>query len=55
MHAYFEKAFPRTHAALKRETVGEGGLSLLYTWEGTDSSAPPCLLMSHIDVVPVET
>ena len=54
LHEYLEKAFPRTHETLKREVVGEGRLSLLYTWEGTDPSASPFLLMSHIDVVPVE-
>jgi carboxypeptidase PM20D1 len=54
LHEVLEKAFPRTHETLKREAVGEGGLSLLYTWEGTDPSASPFLLMSHIDVVPVE-
>ena len=54
LHEYLEKAFPRTHETLKRETAGEGGLSLLYTWEGTDPAAPPFLLMSHVDVVPVE-
>jgi carboxypeptidase PM20D1 len=55
LHEFFEKAFPRTHKTLKREAVGQGGLSLLYTWEGTDPTARPFLLMSHIDVVPVET
>ena len=54
LHEYLEKAFPRTHATLNRETVGQSGLSLLYTWKGTDPSAAPFLLMSHIDVVPVE-
>ena len=43
--------YPRAHAALKRETVG--GLSLLYTWAGTDPAAKPIMLMAHQDVVPV--
>ena len=54
LHEYLHDAFPRTHELLKREAVDEGGLSLLYTWEGSDPSAGPFLLMSHIDVVPVE-
>lgn len=27
---------------------------LLYTWEGTDTTSPPILLLAHQDVVPVE-
>ena len=49
---YFEEAFPGVHAALEREIVG--GYSLLYRWKGSDASRRPILLMSHIDVVPVE-
>ncbi len=49
---YFEGAFPGVHAALERESVG--GYSLLYRWSGSDASRRPILLMSHIDVVPVE-
>jgi carboxypeptidase PM20D1 len=51
LHAYLKQRFPRTHAALKLETVG--GLSLLYTWSGTDTRARPILLMAHTDVVPI--
>ena len=51
LHALLEASFPRTHAALKRETVG--GLSLLYTWPGTDTGAKPAMLMAHQDVVPI--
>ncbi len=47
-----ERAFPRLHATLRRETVSEH--SLLYTWEGADPSLRPALLMGHLDVVPVE-
>ncbi len=54
LHEYLHGAFPRTHEILKREAVGQRGLSLLYTWQGTKPSAGPFLLMSHIDVVPVE-
>lgn len=49
--AWVEGAYPLVHASLKREVVG--GLSLLYTWPGSDPSASPILLTAHHDVVPV--
>jgi carboxypeptidase PM20D1 len=52
LHAYLETAFPRVHAQLRRETVASH--SLLYTWQGSDPSLKPILLMGHLDVVPVE-
>ncbi len=51
LHAYLEQNYPRVHAALKREVVN--GYSLLYTWQGTDPSAKPIMLMAHQDVVPI--
>jgi carboxypeptidase PM20D1 len=51
LHAYLEQRFPLVHQKLKRETVN--GLSLLYTWQGTDASARPIALMAHQDVVPI--
>lgn len=51
LHAYLEQKFPRLHATLKKEVVG--GLSLLYTWQGSDPKAPPVALMAHQDVVPI--
>jgi carboxypeptidase PM20D1 len=50
-HAYLEQRFPKAHAALKREMVGE--LSLLYTWTGSAAKSKPILLMAHQDVVPI--
>ena len=50
--AHLERSFPRVHAKLKRERIGSG--SLLYTWPGSDSSAPGLLLAAHQDVVPVD-
>ena len=50
-HAFLAKSFPRVHSALTLEKVS--GLSLLYKWTGTDSSAAPIVLMGHMDVVPV--
>jgi carboxypeptidase PM20D1 len=52
LHAYLSTQFPRVHSQLRRETVGTH--SLLYTWQGSDPSLKPMLLMGHLDVVPVE-
>lgn len=51
LHTYLESEFPKVHQTLEREVVGQ--YSLLYRWPGTDPSAQPILLMSHLDVVPV--
>ena len=51
LHAYLQQRFPKVHATLKREVVN--GLSLLYTWRGTDTGAKPIALMAHQDVVPI--
>ncbi|HEV8149906.1 MAG TPA: M20 family peptidase [Gemmatimonadales bacterium] len=51
LHQYLESEFPLVHATLTRELVG--GLSLLYTWRGADSTLAPVVLMGHMDVVPV--
>lgn len=50
LQRYLEETYPRVHAALERERVG---LSLLYTWKGSDTTAAPILLMAHQDVVPI--
>jgi len=52
-HEFLKTSFPRVHARLDREV--HGGHSLLYRWKGADPSREPILLMSHIDVVPVES
>ncbi len=51
LHDYLQQRYPKAHATLQRELVG--GLSLLYTWPGTDPKAKPILLLAHQDVVPV--
>lgn len=33
--------------------MGDGGLSYLLTWRGSNASLEPVLFISHIDVVPV--
>lgn len=50
-HALLQQRFPRVHAQLQRELVGD--LGLLYTWPGRDTVAKPVLLLAHQDVVPV--
>jgi carboxypeptidase PM20D1 len=51
LHRYLETTFPGVHSTLTREIVA--GLSLLYTWTGTNPALPPIVLMGHMDVVPV--
>ncbi len=51
LHDYLEKTFPAAHKAMKREKVGQ--FSLLYTWQGSDTSLKPIMLMAHQDVVPI--
>ena len=52
LHDWLETTYPAAHGATMRERVGES-LTLLYTWEGSDPSLDPLLLMAHQDVVPV--
>ena len=52
LHAYLQAEFPRVHSQLQREAVGRH--SLLFTWQGSNPSLTPILLMGHMDVVPVE-
>ncbi len=52
LHAYIQAQYPLLHQTLKREPVGAH--SVLYTWEGTDASLRPAMLLGHLDVVPVE-
>ena len=49
-HALLAEAFPKVHAALKKETVSD--YALLYEWTGTDTQRRPMLLLAHMDVVP---
>ena len=52
LRTFLAEAFPDVHQRLELEVFG--GSSLLYRWEGAEPSRTPILLMSHIDVVPVE-
>ncbi len=51
LHALLQAQFPRVHAELEREVVGNA--SLLYRWKGR-GECPGVLLAAHQDVVPVE-
>ncbi|MFZ2305936.1 MAG: M20 family peptidase [Rhodoferax sp.] len=51
LHSLLQTRFPKAHAALKREVIGD--LSVLYTWEGSNPKAQPILLLAHQDVVPI--
>ena len=49
---FLEQSFPKVHAAMKKEIVGD--YSLLYTLKGRDDKELPILLAAHMDVVPAE-
>ncbi len=51
LHDHLASAYPRVHASLEREVVGD--LSLLYSWAGSEPQLDPVVLMGHLDVVPV--
>ncbi|MDN8615906.1 M20 family peptidase [Variovorax ginsengisoli] len=51
LHAYLAEQFPKVHATLKKEVVGQK--ALLYTWAGSDPTAKPIALMAHQDMVPI--
>lgn len=51
-HRFLASTYPLVHAKLELEKVKD--YSLLYKWEGKNSSENPIVLMAHMDVVPVE-
>lgn len=51
LREHLRVSFPRAHAALAPEIIG--GRSLLYTWQGTDPSLQPIMILAHMDVVPI--
>ena len=52
LHTELSALFPRVHACLERERVGDW--SLLYTWRGSAPELAPVVLVAHQDVVPVD-
>jgi carboxypeptidase PM20D1 len=51
LHDYLAQQFPLVHRTLTLEKIGQ--YSLLYTWQGSDPSLKPIMLMAHQDVVPI--
>ncbi len=52
LHNWLVQTYPAAHEVMSREVV-PGGLTLLYTWQGSAPDLDPLLLMAHQDVVPV--
>lgn len=51
LHKHLQTRYPLVHQHLQREVIGSH--SLLYTWQGSDSTAKPVALLAHQDVVPI--
>lgn len=51
LHAWLAQSYPGVHATLRREQIA--GLTLLYTWQGSNPDLAPIVLMAHQDVVPI--
>jgi carboxypeptidase PM20D1 len=51
LHAWLQTTYPDAHRVMGREVVA--GHALVYTWQGTDRTLAPIVLMAHQDVVPV--
>jgi len=47
---FLTEVYPLVHSKIKKEVFSE--FSLLYTWQGTDKTLKPIILMAHMDVVP---
>jgi len=54
LHQILEESFPGAHRVMTAEKIGVNELSLLYRWDGANEDLEPILLMSHLDVVPIE-
>lgn len=51
LHDWLEATYPAAHGIMTKELVAD--YTLLYTWQGSDPSLAPLLMMAHQDVVPV--
>ncbi|EGV63435.1 glutamate carboxypeptidase [Yamadazyma tenuis] len=51
-HSFLEETYPLVHKHLKVEKVNK--FSLVFTWQGSDSTKKPLMLTAHQDVVPVQ-
>ncbi|HEX2999810.1 MAG TPA: M20/M25/M40 family metallo-hydrolase, partial [Armatimonadota bacterium] len=52
LHKALQDMYPRVYRGLNIEMLNN--FSLLYTWQGADTSLQPVLLLAHMDVVPAE-
>lgn len=52
-HRHLEASFPLLFAQVPHEAIGAAG-ALLFTWQGSDPSLQPIILMAHQDTVPIE-
>ena len=50
--AFLAERFPRMHAELNPQDLGDG--QLLFTWAGSNADVQPIVLLAHQDVVPIE-
>jgi len=51
-HQHLQDSFPKVHQFAERKIINE--YSLVYKFQGTDTSLKPALFMGHMDVVPVD-
>lgn len=51
-HQHLQDSFPKVHQLAERKIINE--YSLIYKFQGSDSTLKPALLMGHMDVVPVD-
>jgi carboxypeptidase PM20D1 len=51
LHAWLQTTYPAAHKVMQREIVLNH--TLIYTWQGSDPSLAPIILMAHQDVVPI--
>jgi carboxypeptidase PM20D1 len=50
--AFLKSSYPAVYGSLKLDVINS--YSLLFTWQGTDPSLKPAVLMAHYDVVPAD-
>ncbi|OUS30023.1 peptidase M20 [Thalassotalea sp. 42_200_T64] len=51
-HQHLQASFPIVHTVASKEIIND--YSLVYKFQGTDTSLKPALFMGHMDVVPVD-
>ncbi len=51
LHGFLEARYPEVFAKVTKEALA--GQTLLLTWQGSDASLQPIVLMAHQDVVPI--